>query len=120
MTDFQGKRDGMEETGQGRLAREKKTIRLMVAIYCGKHHGTRGTPCEACRRLLEYALQRIDRCPYHGRKPACNVCPVHCYPHDEREEIRRVMRYAGPRMLFRHPVLAVLHLLDTVRGRHQA
>jgi hypothetical protein len=25
------------------------------------------------------------------------------------------MRYAGPRMLLRHPVLALLHLLDTLK-----
>jgi hypothetical protein len=92
----------------------------MVAIYCGNLHGARETPCDECRRLLEYALERIDRCPCQGRKPACNVCPVHCYRHDEREEIRRVMRHAGPRMLLRHPVLAVLHLLDAWRGRRQA
>jgi hypothetical protein len=29
-----------------------------------------------------------------------------------RERIRSVMRYSGPRMLLRHPVLSVWHLLD--------
>jgi len=29
-----------------------------------------------------------------------------------RERIRAVMRYAGPRMLWRHPLLALLHLAD--------
>jgi hypothetical protein len=28
-----------------------------------------------------------------------------------RERIREVMRYAGPRMLYRHPVLAGKHYL---------
>jgi hypothetical protein len=32
-----------------------------------------------------------------------------------RERVRAVMRYAGPRMLLRHPILAVLHLLDGMR-----
>jgi hypothetical protein len=32
-----------------------------------------------------------------------------------RGQVREVMRYAGPRMLLRHPVLAVLHLLDGMR-----
>jgi hypothetical protein len=29
-----------------------------------------------------------------------------------REQVREVMRYAGPRMLLNSPVLAVRHLLD--------
>jgi hypothetical protein len=33
-----------------------------------------------------------------------------------RETIRIVMRYAGPRMLVYHPILAIQHLLDGMRG----
>jgi hypothetical protein len=40
---------------------------------------------------------------------------VHCYKPDMREKVRAVMRYAGPRMLRRHPVLSVLHLIDSLR-----
>jgi hypothetical protein len=32
-----------------------------------------------------------------------------------RERIRTVMRYAGPRMALRHPLLALAHLLDSLR-----
>jgi hypothetical protein len=32
-----------------------------------------------------------------------------------REKIRVVMRYAGPRMLFRHPWFAIQHLFDGFR-----
>ena len=32
-----------------------------------------------------------------------------------REKIRTVMRYAGPRMIYRHPAAAVRHLLDCRR-----
>ena len=34
-----------------------------------------------------------------------------------REKVKAVMRYAGPRMLDKHPVLAVFHLLDGLRRR---
>jgi hypothetical protein len=34
-----------------------------------------------------------------------------------RERITIVMRYAGPRMMFRHPILALLHQLDALRNR---
>jgi hypothetical protein len=37
---------------------------------------------------------------------------VHCYKPAMREQIRVVMRYSGPRMAQRHPLLAAAHLLD--------
>ena len=36
-----------------------------------------------------------------------------------REEVREVMRHSGPRMLRRHPLLAVAHLLDGRRLRRE-
>jgi hypothetical protein len=33
-----------------------------------------------------------------------------------RELIRRVMRYAGPRMLLKHPILAVFHLIHRLKS----
>jgi hypothetical protein len=36
------------------------------------------------------------------------LCQV---PSARREQIRAVMRYAGPRMMFRHPRLAFYHLV---------
>jgi hypothetical protein len=32
-----------------------------------------------------------------------------------RQQIRAVMRYSGPRMIIRHPMLALAHLVDTRR-----
>jgi hypothetical protein len=89
----------------------------MVRIYCRAHHATRDGLCPECRELLEYAHCRLDRCPFGADKPTCADCPIHCYKPAMRERVKRVMRYAGPRMLARHPILAVLHLLD---GRRRA
>jgi hypothetical protein len=60
--------------------------------------------------LLAYSHQRLDRCPYGDEKPSCKACPIHCYRPSEREAMRQVMREAGPRMLWRHPWLAIVHL----------
>jgi hypothetical protein len=57
-------------------------------------------------------MSRLDRCPYFPNKPTCANCPTHCYKPDMREQVRAVMRYAGPRMLIKHPILAVFHLID--------
>jgi hypothetical protein len=34
-----------------------------------------------------------------------------------REKIKEVMRYAGPRLIYRHPILAIRHLLDGLKRR---
>jgi len=83
----------------------------MVAMYCRHHHGGPRL-CKDCVALADYADSRLDRCPYGGAKPACTNCPIHCYTPVPREVMREVMRFAGPRMLWRHPYLAIRHLLD--------
>ena len=62
--------------------------------------------------LLAYARVRLDKCRYGTEKPTCANCPTHCYKPAMRERVREVMRYSGPRMLRKHPVLAVAHLVD--------
>jgi hypothetical protein len=93
-----------------RRVRELKTIRVMVDMYCASPHG--GAPlCADCADLFDYAQRRLQRCVFGDAKPNCAKCVVHCYNADMREWIRVVMRWAGPRMLLRHPVLGILHLL---------
>ena len=103
------------QSASDRINREKKTIRRMIGIHCRGHHKAEGHLCAECRQLLEYAMSRIDRCPYGHDKPTCAKCPIHCYKPAMREKIRQVMRYAGPRMLFFHPLLTLLHFSDELR-----
>lgn len=99
-----------------RLQREHHILGAMVGIYCEREHRDRGeAPCEECRSLLAFAEQRLARCPHGERKPTCANCPIHCYQRDRREQVRAVMRIAGPRMLWRHPLLALRHWLDGFR-----
>ncbi|HOD44446.1 MAG TPA: nitrous oxide-stimulated promoter family protein [Anaerolineaceae bacterium] len=104
-------------TNQKRLDRERKTIQLMIEIYCRENHHTAGELCENCRQLESYAMQRIDKCPYHDDKPTCASCPIHCYKPDMRAAVRRVMRYAGPRMVVSHPILTIRHYMDALTNR---
>ena len=98
-------------SGQQRVERELKSVRVMIGMFCRHHHGGREL-CVDCSALWDYASQRIERCPFRPEKPICLNCSVHCYKPAMRERIRGVMRYAGPRMALRHPVLSVLHFLD--------
>lgn len=84
-------------------------------IYCRDHHGIERGLCDACTPLLDYAGRRLDACPFKEEKPACNHCRVHCYSESMRRRVKDVMRYAGPRMLWRHPLLSLYHLLDKRR-----
>lgn len=96
-----------------RLAREWRTIETMVRIYCRDHH--EGGLCPECKGLLDYASVRLDRCRFGTEKPTCAKCPVHCYQRNRREQVKIVMRYAGPRMLWEHPILSLWHWLDGMR-----
>ncbi len=83
----------------------------MMQLYCRDHHGSSKALCPDCTELLSYAEQRIAKCPFGIKKPVCNQCTVHCYKPVLREQVRVVMRYAGPRMPLRHPILAIRHLI---------
>jgi len=75
---------------------EKKVVTRMVSIYCRSAHDAKEPPCEECKIVLDYALQRLERCPFGEEKPTCASCPIHCYKHDMRLKIKEVMRTAGP------------------------
>ena len=98
-----------------RLQREAHTVAAMIRRYCRDRHHTTDGLCPECAELLAYARRRLARCPFQERKTTCGKCPVHCYAPAMRERIREVMRCAGPRMLFSHPLLALMHLLDGLR-----
>jgi len=101
-----------------RLEREWQTIQTMIRIYCRDHH-QKEELCRECQSLQDYASVRLDRCQFGSEKPTCAKCPVHCYQKARREQVRVVMRYAGPRMLWEHPLLSLRHWLDGLRSAPQ-
>jgi predicted amidophosphoribosyltransferase len=98
-----------------RIKRESKIVKKMIELYCRKHHSARDL-CPECLELINYAQERLMKCPFQGDKTTCAKCPVHCYNPAKREQIRFVMRYSGPQMLFYYPIAAIQHIFD---GRRQ-
>ena len=98
-----------------RLAREWETLTAMIRSYCRGHHGNPTALCSACQDLQDYAYQRLARCVFGPEKPTCVNCPVHCYQRARRDQVKAVMRYAGPRMLWQHPILCLFHWFDGLR-----
>lgn len=106
---------------EAKRACERQVVLQMIEVYChSKHGGKRGALCPECAALSEYASKRIERCPFMATKTFCSQCRVHCYAAKERQTIKDVMRYAGPRMLLYHPVMTVKHGIDTLRAKQRA
>ncbi len=108
----------LERLNRGALKREAQTIRSMIEIYCRAHHdedrSDKQQLCASCQELCDYALARLARCPFGQEKPVCAKCNVHCYKPEYRIRISEVMRFAGPRIMFKHPLLTVDHLWKSV------
>jgi len=103
-----------------RRVREMRTVSQMIALYCARHHADAprdqlahcGEPvCAECAAVDAYAVLRTQRCRKMEAKTSCEKCGNHCYRPEEREKIRAIMRYAGPRMITAHPIAAIRHLL---------
>ncbi|MDO4501323.1 MAG: nitrous oxide-stimulated promoter family protein [Erysipelotrichaceae bacterium] len=93
--------------------KEKQIVSLMIDIYCHKNHHTKHGLCDKCQKLKEYSQHRSDLCPFMETKTFCSNCKVHCYKQDMRNEIKKVMRFSGPRMIFYHPILAISHVIES-------
>ena len=93
-----------------RLKQEKHILEVMIRIYCSALH-QKGMLCDDCDEVLLYANSRLNKCPFADRKPTCRKCPHHCYSPMMRKKIREIMKYAGPKMMYLHPLIAFKHLL---------
>lgn len=97
--------------------KEKDIVEKMMIIFCREKHGCRDELCHDCQELLDYAFNRIDKCPIMETKTFCSVCKTHCFSNEMRERIKLIMKYSGRRMLFSHPVLAIKHLWVTLLNK---
>lgn len=89
------------------LELELETLQRMLDIYCSADETARRPGAE---RLLLYAAGRLAKCPHHP-KPVCRRCPTHCFSPEMRAFIREVMRFAGPKLPLRHPLLTLRYYL---------
>ena len=96
--------------------KEKKVVKLMILKYCkGNNH--LGEPCDDCSKLIQYVDTRIDNCPFMETKTYCSNCKVHCFKLDMQQQIKKVMKYSGPRMLFSHPIMVLDHIYQGMKNK---
>jgi len=92
------------------ISLELKCISVMIKIYCNGNHNTKNKICDECENLKIYSEYRTLKCKYKNDKPVCSSCLTHCYNQQNREKIRTVMRYSGPKMLYKNPRLTIIYL----------
>lgn len=90
------------------IDQEKKLIAMMIAIYENGNHVD-------LTELKDYAFKRIECCPPKEEKTFCSTCPIHCYQKEYRVKIKEVMKYSGKRMLLKHPIVTIKHLINTIK-----
>ena len=93
-----------------RIKEEQRVVEQMIRLYCRKKEGNNEL-CPGCQELLQYATERLERCRFGEDKPTCKKCPIHCYRPLMKRRMCEVMRWAGPRMIWYHPVAAIKHVI---------
>ncbi|NCB02006.1 MAG: nitrous oxide-stimulated promoter family protein, partial [Spirochaetia bacterium] len=88
----------------------------MVALFCKKQHHS-SPLCDECEEIYIYATGRMANCPLLESSLFCSSCHIHCYDEEHREAIRKIMKYSGKRMLLYHPVMALKHVVQSLRKR---
>lgn len=97
-----------------RIDREKQTVEKMIELYCRRRLQEDTLP-EDYQHLAEYACQRLDECEYGEEKPVCEKCQTHCFAPKERQQMQEIMRWAGPRMIFYSPKVALVRGFNKVK-----
>jgi hypothetical protein len=115
---------------------DTRVVAGLAQIYCEGHHAAaervrlesdaatlgvygRRIPrlCPECAEHVRYAEARRAYCP-KDPKPFCAHCDTHCYKPAEAEWQRQMMRWAGPRSLFRgYAIPGIKHALEARKWR---
>lgn len=127
-----------EKMADEQVRTDTRTLADFVSIYCDGHHKDRDRAplesdavelgvygrkklvlCEECAEHLRYAEKRRAYCP-KDPKPFCAHCDTHCYKSDERTWQQGMMRYSGPRSVWRgHAIDGVKHALEARKYRRE-
>lgn len=101
------------------IGREKRMLDAMVLIYCKANNCYGSAPCVKCTKLGVYAKSRLEHCRFQEKKPVCGRYDLTCYDLQNKDYAEEVFTYAGPRMMFEHPLLGIKHFQDAFRNNVQ-
>ncbi len=100
-----------------RLEREKRVVDKMIGMYCFAIHNEPDL-CKSCQELKDYTYKRLLNCPFAEDKPVCSKCKIHCYNKKQKEKIKEIMKYSGPKMFLKYPKDTVLYFYDKLKNKN--
>ena len=101
----------------GKIDKEKEIVKFMIKYYCTRNHDEEEI-CKPCIDLINYAHKKLHNYPFKEEKTSCVKCKIHCYKEEKRKEIRKIMSYVGPRMIYLMPIQYIKHLLKNIGRRN--
>lgn len=105
-----------------KLDKDRRTLEAIGSIYCRSNHGEAKRDaagmCPECREAFEQTLDRASSCPY-GHEGNCQDCKTHCQRGEAQIRIKTIMRYAAPRMAFRHPIMTLEYMRKKLHDKKQ-
>lgn len=73
--------------------------------------------CPVCLAMVLRSEKKTQYCVHMPYKTLCHLCPRPCYTEKQMEEIRPMMRYSGPRLITKHPILTYRHMREIHRSK---
>ena len=86
----------------------------MIKIFCKGNHpddnsNNSSNLCNMCHDMEKYIHNRIDYCKQNNF--FCAYCDNKCHPMDKSDYLKKIMRYSGPRILKKYPIMSIKHFL---------
>lgn len=104
---------------EARIKRDLRTLQAIGSIYCAAHHvdapkNPHGM-CAECAATIAFTHDRASNCP-NGHTGNCADCAIKCNRGEQQQRIKAIMKYAAPRMLFKHPLMTLEYALKKLRS----
>lgn len=85
----------------------------MIKIFCKSNHSDDNTYncnnlCNKCYDMQKYMHYRIDHCKQNN---FCAYCGTKCHPKDKSDYMKKIMRYSGPRIFKKYPIISIKHFI---------
>ncbi|MFR7871750.1 MAG: nitrous oxide-stimulated promoter family protein [Fenollaria timonensis] len=73
---------------------------------------------DTCYELIMKAFRHTERCPHSFYKTFCHQCPTTCYKLTDLEQIEPIMKYAGRKIILKHPIMGLKFVINLIRSKN--
>lgn len=86
---------------------EIRLISEMISLYCKKKHGSSGALCGECKALSDYAISRIARCPFGGKRVSAVIACTLLFAGNAGEDSDTCADKRTEYVALHHPLLLI-------------